>query len=103
MAETRTHYTILGVPQNASPEMIKKAYVLLVKQYHPDRAGSDEAKQEEYNERLLEIMASYEILSDPMKRAEYDAVLSGAESVSGTPRGKNMCGMPGKGGVVETD
>ncbi|HJK47795.1 MAG TPA: J domain-containing protein, partial [Methanocorpusculum sp.] len=98
MAETRTHYTILGVPQNASPEMIKKAYVLLVKQYHPDRAGSDEAKQEEYNERLLEIMASYEILSDPVKRAEYDAELSGTESASGTPRGKKMCGMPVKGG-----
>lgn len=103
MAETRTHYTILGVPQNASPEMIKKAYVLLVKQYHPDRAGSDEAKQEEYNERLLEIMASYEILSDPVKRAEYDAVLSGTESTSGTPRGKKMCGMPVKGGDIETD
>ena len=31
MAETITHYTTLGIPQNATSEMIKKAYVSLVK------------------------------------------------------------------------
>ncbi|HJK77506.1 MAG TPA: DnaJ domain-containing protein [Methanocorpusculum sp.] len=103
MAETITHYTTLGIPQNATPEMIKKAYVSLVKQYHPDRAGTDEAKQDEYNERLLAIMASYEILSHPEKRAAYDAELSGDEPAAGTPRGKKMCGMPVKGGDIETD
>ncbi len=104
MADTDTHYTTLGISQNASPEIIKKAYVAMVKQYHPDRAGSDEAKQDEYNERLLKIMASYEILADPIKRAEYDACLS-ANTNAGVcaPRGKKMCGMPTKGGDIETD
>ena len=49
----------MGVLQNATLEIIKKVYVALVKQYHPDRAGSsDEAKQNEYNECMLAIMAS---------------------------------------------
>ncbi len=101
--DTDTHYTTLGVPQNATPEMIKKAYVSLVKQYHPDRAGSDEAKQDEYNERLLKIMAGYEVLGNPEKRAAYDAEIAGTVTDSGTPRGKKMCGMPVKGGDIETD
>ena len=36
-------------------KLIKKAYVTLVKEFHPDHAGSSEDKQQEYNERLLEI------------------------------------------------
>ncbi|MDU9375466.1 Chaperone protein DnaJ [Methanocorpusculaceae archaeon Sp1] len=102
--DTDTHYTTLGIPRNATAEMIKKAYISLVKQYHPDRAGTDEAKQDEYNERLLKIMASYEVLGDTEKRAEYDACLSeNAEEQTSAPRGKKMCGMPTKGGDIETD
>lgn len=105
MGEEKTWYETLEIPRNAKPEMIKKAYVALVKKYHPDRAGSDEEKQDEYNERLLKIMAAYEVLSDPKRREEYDAELDleGEESVREAPRGKKMSGMPMKSGDIETD
>ena len=57
-------YTILGVPQNAGPEDIKKAYRKLALQHHPDKGG-DTAKFQQVEE-------AYRILSDPQKRAEYD-------------------------------
>lgn len=105
MGEEKTHYEVLEIPRNAKPEMIKKAYVALVKKYHPDRAGEDEEKHDEYNERLLKIMAGYEVLSDPKRRAEYDAELDSSEEEfeRDTPRGKKMSGMPMKSGDIETD
>jgi curved DNA-binding protein len=105
MGDTETHYTVLEVPGNAKPEMIKKAYVALVKKYHPDRAGQDENKQDEYNERLLKIMASYEVLRDPELRRAYDEELAAGagETSSNLPRGKKMSGMPAKSGDIETD
>ncbi len=99
------YYATLGVAKNASPEEIKKAYVSLVKQYHPDKAGDDEGKKEEYNERLLEIMEAYEVLSNADERASYDTDLAeSAASLSSTqPRGKKMSGMSKKSGDIETD
>jgi len=97
-----THYDTLGVARNAAPEMIKKAYVALVKEFHPDHAGSNEDKQQEYNERLLKIMAAYDVLGNAESKAAYDADLTGA-SVPLSPRGKKMSGMPTKSGDIETD
>lgn len=62
----KDYYKILGVPENASPEEIKKAYHRLAYKYHPDRAGGDEAKFKEINE-------AYQTLSDPERRRQYDA------------------------------
>jgi curved DNA-binding protein len=58
------YYSILGVPKNASPEQLKKAYKKQSMQHHPDRGG-DEAKFKEVNE-------AYSTLKDPAKRQQYD-------------------------------
>lgn len=61
-------YKILGVPENAGKDQIKKAYRKLARKYHPDvNAGNSESE-----ERFKEISQAYEVLSDDKKRAEYD-------------------------------
>lgn len=69
MAEPqRDYYEVLGVPRDADAKAIKDAFRKLALQYHPDRNKSPDAE-----ERFKEIAAAYAILSDPKKRAEYDA------------------------------
>lgn len=67
------YYDILEVSPKASPEVIKKAYVTLVKKYHPDL--QDDSKKEEYENKLKKINEAYEVLSDETKRKEYDLKL----------------------------
>ena len=54
-------YKVLGVSENASQEEIRKAYLTLVKKYHPDRY-TDEAMKELANEKLKEVNQAYEML-----------------------------------------
>ena len=61
----KDYYSILGIQKSASEEEIKKAYRKLAHQYHPDKAGGNEAKFKEINE-------AYQVLSDKNKRAQYD-------------------------------
>ncbi|RKZ19799.1 molecular chaperone DnaJ [bacterium] len=78
MASKRDYYEILGVPRNASPEEIKKAYRRLAKKYHPDLNPDN---KEEATEKFKEISEAYEVLMDPEKRALYDRY--GHEGLSG--------------------
>ena len=50
-------YAILGVPQNASPAEIKRAYRRLAMRWHPDRNPSPEA-----TERFKQVRAAYDSL-----------------------------------------
>ncbi len=67
-ATTKDYYQILGVPEDAPAEAIKKAYRKLAKQYHPD-ANPDNPTAAE---RFKEISEAYAVLSDPEKRRQYD-------------------------------
>lgn len=68
--EFKDYYAILGVPEDASEEEIKKAFRKLARQYHPDVATDKKAAEE----RFKEINEAYEVLSDPEKRKRYDAL-----------------------------
>ena len=63
----RDYYEVLGVPQSASEEDIKKAFRKLALEYHPDRNKDDGA-----SEKFKEFNEAYQVLTDPKKRAAYD-------------------------------
>ncbi len=69
-----TLYDLLEVSPNASPEVIKAAYRQLALKYHPDKQPDARARQRA-EERMKQINAAYDILSDPVRRAEYDRQL----------------------------
>jgi molecular chaperone DnaJ len=64
----KDYYTVLGVPEDASQEVIKKTYRKLAKKFHPDRNAGD-AKAEQ---RFKEVQEAYDVLGEPEKRQQYD-------------------------------
>ena len=75
----RDYYDVLGVPRTATADDIKRAYRQLARKHHPDLQPAAERGQAA--ERFKEINEAYEVLSDPEKRAKYDAL--GADWKSG--------------------
>lgn len=59
------HYDTLNLASDATPDEIKAAYRRAAQQAHPDKGGTQEDMQA--------INRAYEVLSDPERRAQYDA------------------------------
>jgi hypothetical protein len=63
------HYQVLEVAENASPEVVKAAYKSLMQRFHPDKNPGDATA----SARAARLAKAYEVLSDPVRRAAYDA------------------------------
>ena len=67
-----THYSILGIENNASHEEIRQAYRKLSLEYHPDRNGGNKDKSEKYKK----ITEAYKVIGDKSERKKYDVLLN---------------------------
>ena len=67
--EFKDYYRTLGVARDATADDIKKAFRKLARKYHPDLSKEPGAEA-----RMKEVNEAYAVLSDPEKRAAYDAL-----------------------------
>ncbi|GAA5944185.1 hypothetical protein JCM10213_004090 [Rhodosporidiobolus nylandii] len=77
-AQSETHYSVLGVPRDATSEEIRSAYLVLAKAVHPDRVPAHE--KAEANVLFTRLAAAYGCLSDPERRRAYDLTLTSSAS-----------------------
>lgn len=70
------YYQVLRIWPTASDDAIKKAYFNLAKLFHPDvmRKGEEEGA-EPHDVDFKLVNEAYAVLSDPVKRREYDELL----------------------------
>jgi curved DNA-binding protein len=69
MLETKTldYYEFLQISPNADSETIHRVYRFLASRYHPDHPESGDA------DKFHLLKTAYDVLSDPERRAKYDA------------------------------
>ena len=65
--ETTDFYELLQISPGAEPQTIHRVYHMMAARFHPDNAETGSL------EKFLALKRAYEVLSDSVRRAEYDA------------------------------
>ncbi|HEU0294384.1 MAG TPA: DnaJ domain-containing protein [Anaerolineales bacterium] len=87
--DQQDYYAVLGVARDASQEEIKSAYFQAAQKLHPDKntaAGETEL--------FIGVQRAYEVLSNPKRRALYDATLPPQEKIEFPYQYKIMYSRP---------
>ena len=64
-------YSVLGVPDGAEPATVRRAYLQLAREHHPD-LHPDGAPRSRAERRMQEVNEAWAVLSDPDRRLAYD-------------------------------
>ncbi len=87
----KDYYKILQLSQGAEQETIERVYRLLAKRYHPDNKDTGDAQ------KFDELVKAFRTLSDPERRADYDAKYDGGN----THQWNNFSHVPSSKGTEE--
>ncbi|KAL5558532.1 hypothetical protein UlMin_034743 [Ulmus minor] len=68
LSKPKDYYKILEVGYDASDDAIRSNYIRLALKWHPDK----QKDQDSATSRFQEINEAYQVLSDPVRRREYD-------------------------------
>jgi len=85
-SDKENFYELLGIPETANAEEIKKAYRKLSLKYHPDKNNGDP----ECVSKFQKISEAYETLGNAEKKSQYDMMQKNPFA-----RMSSMNGMPG--------
>src|SRR5262245_37104862 len=78
----KNYYEELGVGTKATNGEIERSYLWLTQKFHPDK---NEGFEKEAQARFIQIQEAFDILSDPVKRAQYDQELKSAWQYGAPP------------------
>ena len=99
MAPQRDYYQVLGVPETATTDEIKKAFRKLAKLHHPDRNPNNPQAAD----RFKEINEAHDVLSDAAKRKKYDQLRRYGAFAGGGGGGRRGPGDGDSGGGTDFD
>lgn len=74
----KDYYAVLGVQRDSDAGQVRARFLELARTQHPDRFQGDEKVRAEV--KFQEITEAFNILSDPARRRQVDAELSGPET-----------------------
>jgi DnaJ-domain-containing protein 1 len=69
------YYKLLGLERGATDEQVERAYRRRAARIHPDRFHNDAEGRAAAEAQLKELNRAMQILRDPTRRAQYDAML----------------------------
>jgi curved DNA-binding protein CbpA len=76
-------YQVLDVRPDASNAAVKRRWRELAREHHPDRAAGDSAEAARLTARMARINSAYDLLRDPIRRAQFDSSAEGRRARSG--------------------